>query len=116
MAEDRLDRIEGALDALRLRQEASQTQLDSLGLRQEASQTRLEAFQETTQNYIDSQIPVIAELRASNIQIREMTAQFRESLESILQIVMIHQQNFEVVVNELREMRSDIRRLQTGES
>ncbi len=91
MAEDRLDRIEAGLDALRLRQEAMQ-------------------------NYIDAQIPVIAELRASNVQLRETAIQFRETTESILQTLVIHQQNFEVVVNEIKKINLDIRRLQTGES
>ena len=80
---DKLDRIEAALDELRRRQENTQQQLDN-------------------------QVAVNAELRTS-------TTELRATAEALLQIVTLHQQNFERLTNELnadrQEWRSQIERL-----
>lgn len=73
MTQDRIDRIEAALDELRQRQENTQQQLDN-------------------------QVAVNAELRTS-------TTELRTTAEALLQIVTLHQQNFERLTNELNADR-----------
>ncbi|MCC5636227.1 hypothetical protein LC593_10230 [Nostoc sp. CHAB 5844] len=55
---------------------------------------------------LDRQLEVNAELRTSIVELRA-------TAEALLQTVQIHQQNFEVIVDEIRQMQSDIRGLQT---
>lgn len=43
----------------------------------------------------------------------QVNADLRVTAEALLQTVQIHQQNFEVIVGEIRQMQSDIRGLQT---
>lgn len=80
---DKLDRIEAALDELRSRQESTQQQLDN-------------------------QVAVNAELRTS-------VTELRSTAEALLQVATIHQRNFEQLTNELNadriEWRSQIDRI-----
>jgi hypothetical protein len=55
---------------------------------------------------LDRQLEVNAEVRTSVVELRA-------TAEALLQAVQIHQQNFEVIVGEIRQMQSDIRGLQT---
>ena len=55
---------------------------------------------------LDRQLEVNAEIRTSVVELRA-------TAEALLQTVQIHQQNFEVIVGEIRQMQSDIRGLQT---
>lgn len=43
----------------------------------------------------------------------QVNADLRVTAETLLQTVQIHQQNFEIIVGEIRQMQSDIRGLQT---
>ncbi|KAM3115576.1 hypothetical protein [Phormidesmis sp. 146-33] len=98
----RLDRIESSLEQLAQRQEITQSQLEQLTQRQETTRFQLEQLtqrQEITRSQIDSQVSVVAELRT--------TAKL------LLQVVNQHQQNFEVITAEIREIRGEIRGLQT---
>lgn len=72
---DKLDRIEAALDELRQRQENTQQQLDN-------------------------QVAVNADLRIS-------TTELRATAEALLQIVTLHQQNFERLTAELNADRQE---------
>ncbi|MBX9257106.1 hypothetical protein H1Q63_24805 [Desmonostoc muscorum CCALA 125] len=55
---------------------------------------------------LDRQLEVNAEVRTSVVELRA-------TAEALLQTVQIYQQNFEVIVGEIRQMQSDIRGLQT---
>ncbi|MBD2440631.1 hypothetical protein [Nostoc sp. FACHB-110] len=43
----------------------------------------------------------------------QVNAELRLTAEALLQTVQVHQQNFEVIVDEIRQMHSEIRGLQT---
>ena len=61
---------------------------------------QLRQRQEETQAQLDRQIPVMAELRTS-------TTELRSSVEALLQVATIHQQNFERLIAEFQRHRSD---------
>lgn len=61
---------------------------------------QLRQRQEETQSQLDRQIPVMAELRTS-------TTELRASVEALLQVATIHQQNFEHLISEFQRHRSD---------
>lgn len=60
---------------------------------------------------LDRQIQVNAELRTSTEVLRTSVGELTSSTESILQIVNQHQDNFMVLVAEIRDIRTDIRRI-----
>ncbi|MEC4817294.1 MAG: hypothetical protein SAK29_29085 [Scytonema sp. PMC 1069.18] len=69
---------------------------------------RIEAALENLQQQLDNQVVVNAELRQS-------TTELRSTAEALLQVVTIHQQNFERLTSELNadriEWRSQIERI-----
>jgi uncharacterized membrane protein len=60
---------------------------------------------------LDRQMQVNAELRTSTEVLRTSVGELTSSTESILQIVNQHQDNFMVLVTEIRDIRTDIRRI-----
>jgi chromosome segregation ATPase len=83
---------------------------------------RIEAGLENLKQRLDSQIEVNAELRTSvetlkntTESLRNSVADFRVSAEALLATTQIHQQNFEVIAQEMRQMRTDISQLQAFE-
>lgn len=60
---------------------------------------------------LDRQIQVNAELRTSTEVLKASVGELATSTDTILQIVNQHQDNFMVLVTEIRDIRSDIRRI-----
>ncbi|GAB1538155.1 hypothetical protein NUACC21_08130 [Scytonema sp. NUACC21] len=76
---------------------------------------RIEAALENLQQQLDNQVIVNAELRQSTAELRASTSELRSTAEALLQVVTIHQQNFERLTSELnadrQEWRSQIERI-----
>jgi uncharacterized membrane protein len=60
---------------------------------------------------LDRQIQVNAELRTSTEVLKASVGELATSTDTILQIVNQHQDNFMVLVAEIRDIRTDIRRI-----
>ena len=60
---------------------------------------------------LERQVEVNAELRTSNEVLRTTVRELTSSTDAILQIVNQHQENFMLLVTEIRDIRSDIRRI-----
>ncbi len=60
---------------------------------------------------LDRQIQVNAELRTSTEVLKSSVGELATSTDTILQIVNQHQDNFMVLVTEIRDIRTDIRRI-----
>lgn len=60
---------------------------------------------------LDRQIQVNAELRTSTEVLKASVGELATSTDTILQIVNQHQDNFMVLVTEIRDIRTDIRRI-----
>lgn len=61
---------------------------------------------------LERQVSVNAELRTSTEVLRASVAELTESTESILQAINQHQDNFMVLVTEIRNIKSDVASLQ----
>lgn len=63
------------------------------------------------ESVLKNQVQVIAELRTSSEVLRTSVRELTSTSESILRIVNQHQENFMVLVAEIRDIRADIRRI-----
>ncbi|BAZ19086.1 hypothetical protein NIES4071_109710 (plasmid) [Calothrix sp. NIES-4071] len=60
---------------------------------------------------LENQVEVIAELRTSNEILRTSVRELTSTAESVLRTLNQHQDNFLVLVTEIRDIRTDIRRI-----
>lgn len=63
------------------------------------------------ESVLENQVQVIAELRTSNEVLRTSVRELTSTAESVLQTLTQHQENFLVLVTEIRDIRTDIRRI-----
>ncbi|MBW4670411.1 MAG: hypothetical protein KME60_24100 [Cyanomargarita calcarea GSE-NOS-MK-12-04C] len=74
---------------------------------------RIEATLERVSQQLDNQVVVNAELRQTTAQLTDAANVLMTSVTSIAGIVAQHQQNFEAVIQEIREIRADTREMQS---
>ncbi|MEH2029791.1 MAG: hypothetical protein V7K67_08965 [Nostoc sp.] len=81
---------------------------------------RIEATLERVSQQLDNQVVVNADLRQTSTQLQESVVQLQEtvgeltsSVSSLIGIANQHQENFMVLVTEIRDIRTDMREMQS---
>ncbi|MEH2336893.1 hypothetical protein [Nostoc sp.] len=109
----RLDRIEAILERTAQSAEANTTAIEANAVAIDGNRVPIEANRVA----MSGDKPLLYErlLRLRSAQVRQrVCAQLRSTVNSLVQVVEIHQLNhFEGIVTELREISSDIRGLRT---
>lgn len=72
---------------------------------------RIEATLERVSQQLDNQVVVNAELRQTSTQLTSHINEIANAVSSLIATVNQHQENFAVVVNEIRDIRADMRDL-----
>ena len=104
---DRLDRIEEVLDRIAQQQEVNTFAMSELHA---STQANTEAIAANTEA-IAANTEAIAANREAISDLRASTSDLRSAAELLLQTVNQHQENFELLVQEIRGLRTENRRI-----
>jgi len=74
---------------------------------------RIEATLERVSQQLDNQVVVNAELRQTSTQLQQSVGELTSSVSSLIGIANQHQENFMVLVAEIRDIRTDMREMQS---
>ncbi len=74
---------------------------------------RIEATLERVSQQLDNQVVVNAEFRQTTAQLQQSVNELTSSVNSLIGVANQHQENFMVLVTEIRDMRNDMREMQS---